>query len=122
MADAIDLRLSPGSRELDLSGGQLHFVSGLESVRQDLETVLAFVRGEWFLEPDAVGIPIFDRVLVKNPNLSYIRSVYAEALRARAHVTAVSELKVTLDRANRTLKIAFVVTTDLGGTVSGSVG
>ena len=117
MADTFDLKLRSGN-ELDLAGGQLNLVGGAAWVRQAIETSLSLVKGEWFLDP-TLGMPYFDQVLVKNPNLSLVRSVFKKAILAVPHVTGLPTLDLSFDRAARELSLSFVATTDLG-LVSGS--
>ena len=117
MADTFDLKLRSGN-ELDLSGGQLQLVGGAAWVRQAIQTSISLVLGEWFIDP-TVGMPYFDQVLVKNPNLSLVRSVFKKAILAVPHVTGLPTLDLNFDRAARELSLSFVATTDLG-LVSGS--
>jgi hypothetical protein len=117
MPDTFDLKLR-GGNELDLSGGQLQLVGGAAWVRQAIETSLSLVKGEWFIDP-TVGMPYFDQVLVKNPNLSLVRSVFKKAILAVPHVTGLPTLDLAFHRAARQLSLSFVATTDLG-LVSGS--
>ncbi len=110
MADTFDLKLR-GGNELDLSGGQLQLVGGAPWVRQAIQTSLSLVRGEWFLDP-TLGMPYFDQVLGKNPNLSLVRSVFKKAILAVPHVTGLPTLNLSFNRAARELSLSFVATTE----------
>ncbi len=112
----MNLRLL-GGNELDLSGGRLNFVSGPDETRQAIQTALSLVKGEWFLDTDA-GVPLFERILVKGPNLALVKSVIRKTVLAVPRVTGVPVLEVTFNRAARSLAVQFTATSD-AGTVSG---
>lgn len=109
-----DWKSDPATGELVI-GDDIVMVSGPDSIRQDAEERLGYVRGEWFLEPeDDEAIPLFDRVLVKNPNLAALRSIYEKALLATPGVKTVLSLTIAFDRAARRARIDFRASTDLG--------
>ncbi len=92
------------------------------SIRQDVEERLAYARGEWFIDPeDDSALPYFERILVHNPNLAAIRSLYEKTILATPGVKAIVTLGLQLDRQTRRLAVNFTVSTDLGA-VTGSVG
>jgi hypothetical protein len=97
-----------------------------DSIRQDVEERLQNVRGEWFLDPDDQdAIPLFDGVLVKNPNLATIRGIYERAILATPGVGSVLAMDLQLDRAARRLSIKFTASTyqgEIAASVSIAVG
>jgi len=93
-ASGYDLALRPGN-ELDLTGGQLNFVGGAAWVAQNVQCHLSLVLGEWFLDPTQ-GVPYFDSILVKNPNMPLVRSILMKAILAVPHVTGIASLNITL--------------------------
>jgi hypothetical protein len=99
-----------GGNELDLTGGRLNFVTDADEVRQLIGTRLALVRGEWFLDPDA-GLPLFERVLVKAPNLALVKNEVRKVILATPGVTALASLDLALDRS-RALSGSWVARTD----------
>jgi hypothetical protein len=113
-------RLLDGN-ELDLSRGQIQFTSGADAVRQSIQTRLQLVKTEWFLDADA-GVPLFDRVLGKDPGLAIAKNEIGKIILGTQHVTGIVSLDVRLDPGERKLFIAFVATTDLGVAASGSIG
>ncbi len=54
--DRIDFLLDPVTRDLDVSGGQLHFSKGLQGVAQGVDILVNMIRGEWFLN-QLIGVP-----------------------------------------------------------------
>lgn len=112
--DPRDLAVDPDTGELLFDEtGDLVFVSGVASVRQDLESRLALVRGEWFLD-EAAGIPLFEDVLKKAPALATVEAAYRSAIMATEGVRSILSFAMKLDRASRRLAITFSVDTDAG--------
>lgn len=106
--------------DLALVDGDLQLVSGVEAIRQDAQLRLRFIRGEWFLDP-TVGVPYFQDVFVKNPDLARIRAVLIDELRRTPGIVEVPELTVTLDSATRRLTGTFRAVTSAGD-VTGQIG
>lgn len=82
----LDLSLDAAGR-LDLS-----IVDGEDQIRQEVETRLQMVRGQWFLDTRA-GIPYGTSVFVKNPDLDLIAAelrVQALAVNGVTDVTSVN--------------------------------
>lgn len=47
--DKIDFLIDPVTNDLDVSGGRLHFSTGLQAVAQGVGIRVRMIRGEWFL-------------------------------------------------------------------------
>jgi hypothetical protein len=58
--------------DLDLS--RPGFIDGREYAAQKIRQRLAFLLGEWFVD-QSLGMPWFEGILVKDPNLEWIRGV-----------------------------------------------
>lgn len=92
-----------------------------EVVAQAIRCRLKVVLGEWYQDP-TIGVALFEDVAVKNPNLPYIRSIYAAAIASVPGVKTVDSVSVSIaDRANRKLKVDFACTADDDSIISGSV-
>lgn len=111
-----DWKSDPVTGELVIENGDIAMVSGIDSIRQDLEDRLSLVRGEWFLDATA-GVPLFESVLVKNASAQAIGSVYRKAILATLGVTGIQSLTAKIDRRARTASIDFVAETDEGAIV-----
>ena len=120
MADAVRDLLLDSSGDLVVTDGDLQLVGGADSIRQDAEVRLRFVRGEWFLATVA-GVPYFDEILVKSPNLARVRALLVAELLATPGVSAVTDLSLALDGAARRLTGTFAAASDLGA-ISGAIG
>lgn len=110
---ARDLKLDPTTGDLALSGGDLVLVSGVEAIAQDLRFRLRFFAGEWFADIDQ-GLPYFDQVLVKNPNVDQVRGIFRDCILGTDGVKNLLDLSLAFDSALRTLTLTFKVDTDLG--------
>lgn len=102
---------NPVIGDLMLTDGQVTLTEDLQtSVMQHLYVRLRLFLGEWFLNT-AEGIPYFTRILVKNPSLSLITSIFRRVILETPGVASVSNLKVELDGATRTLSMtSFEIT------------
>ena len=117
---ARDLRLDPLTGDLDLSGGQLHLTEGVEAIAQSIRARLLFFLGEWFLDPIA-GVKYFGSVLVKNPQIPVIQSLFRAEILKTPGVASIDSLVLTYSATTRSLAVAFRVITDTGELLSGTV-
>lgn len=112
--DPRDFAVDPDTGELLFDEtGDIVFVSGVAAVRQELDSNLSLVRGEWFLDASA-GIPLFEDVLKKAPSLATVEAAYRAAIMATEGVRSILSFSLKLDRRLRRLLITFSVDTDAG--------
>jgi hypothetical protein len=109
---AIDIN-PDGLNDLLLMGGDLVLVADLAAIEQEILIRLQFIRGEWFLDTTA-GLPYFDNILVKAPNLAAIRTIFVNEILASAGIKSVLSLELDFDRKARTLTVTFSANTDVG--------
>ncbi len=91
-------------------------VRGVEAVRLRLTSRLKFFKGEWFLDKRQ-GMPYFEAVFVKNPDLSLVQSIFRRALLATPGVLSVARIVTTFDRASRSFVIDPLEIVLTGGVV-----
>lgn len=60
--------------------GRPTFVKDLEAKAQQVRIRLKTIQGEYFLDPN-LGIPYFQDILVKNPNLHFVEFIFSDELR-----------------------------------------
>lgn len=109
-----DLAEDPETRELIMVAGDLVLTRDLDAIRQDIDKRLRTFRGEWFLD-ESEGVPYFESVLVKSPDLSAIQSVFRRELLAVDGVDKVNSLlSLDFNRATRKLSVTWSVLSDLG--------
>lgn len=73
-----------------------------QRIRHRLQTF----RGECFLDRD-VGVPYFEEVCKKNPDLARIRSLLASVISGVEGVAKILSLEVLFNRATRELSVEF---------------
>ena len=118
---ALFLALDPVNHDLYLdSNFQITMTTDTRTaVAQAIQCVLQTVQGESPLAPLA-GIPMFDQVLVKNPNLATLQHLFAAAIAKVEGVAQVISVNLKLNSATRTLTVNFVVRATNGTVVQGS--
>lgn len=87
-----------------------------EELSQLITTRLQTYSGEAFSNR-AIGIPYFEQVLIKNPNLPLIRSIIAAEVASIPGVRDVLRVDLTLDKLNRKLNGTIEVRSTAGEVV-----
>ena len=108
-----DLSLDATTGDFLMSQGDLYLTTEYNAIAQDVRVRLRFFRGEWFLDLDA-GVPFYEAILVKSPNLAVIRDIIGEAILEAPGVKSITSLTLDFNRATRELTVAATVNTDLG--------
>ena len=108
-----DISVDPSTGDLDLNGAQLNKVEGGEAVAQEIRIGLRLFQGEWFLD-QRVGMPYFQSIFVKNPNINLLRDLFRRAIKSVPGVTTVDRMVMGLDAATRTLDVSFTCQTAVG--------
>jgi hypothetical protein len=85
----------------------------LQGIRQQVMLRLGFFRGEWFLDEDR-GVPWYEEILIKSPNLIRIREIFREAILSVSGIREVTYLDLRFSAFARTLDVNFRASTDLG--------
>jgi hypothetical protein len=101
----MDLALNE-NHDLDLFNGDLFLVSEVDAVTQYLKQRMKLFLGEWFLD-EASGIPYFDRILVKNPNLVEIDAIFKNEILSTPGVVELLEFSINIDGQARSMRLAF---------------
>ncbi len=111
MATRLDLLLGPSG--VVIRNGDWAFAEDRTGIQQRISQVLKTIAGDWFLDLD-YGIPYFEQILVKNPNLPSVQDLFRRALLSVKGVSSVERLTLDLNTTSRTLTVNWVVLTDLG--------
>ena len=104
----------------DISNGDIQLIGDEPAIAQAVTIALMFFKGEWFLDASA-GVPYFQNVLVKNPDVTLLQGIFRKAILDVEGVSSLVSLDVTYDRAARNLTVAWSAladTTLLKGTVT----
>lgn len=106
-----DILLDDATNDLDLSrGGDLTLTP---DVAQAIRIRLKFFRGEWFLDREQ-GVPWFEQIFVKNPNLEHVRAIFRKVIVDTPGVGDVRTVEVTYDPLTRGLSLEFEADSDYG--------
>jgi hypothetical protein len=104
-----NLYLDSTTGDLALSNFQLRLTSTLtEYMAQKIENVLMTFAGEWFLDY-TIGIPYFDRVLIKTANINSVRNIFLIAITDIPEVEKVLEFVVDYVSTTREYSISFKI-------------
>lgn len=103
-----DLKLT-SSGDLDIN--ELGDVSTTSSVSQAVAVRLRWFLGEWRLGP-TFGLPYYEEVFVKNPNLTKIKFLLRELVIGVEGVSDVTKIEIELDRKTRRAQIAVAFVAD----------
>jgi len=112
----IKLDYTGQSGDIALEQNQIVLAFGEDAIEQQLRTRLRFFFEEWFLDQRA-GIPYYREILIKNPNLQLVRSIYKEAIESTPGIDSADSIQLSIDGATRTLSLYFTATMDTGQTL-----
>lgn len=101
-----DLALDQSTGDLLFTNGDLSLNSGLEAIRQCLQSRLSFFLGEWFLDID-LGVPYYQDVLKKNPDPVVLDGVFKQTILGTPGVIGLDEFDMQLDTSARLFTLKF---------------
>lgn len=108
-----DLALSAATHDLIINDKNLLLINNAERVAQQIKITLLAFKGEWFLD-QRFGVPYLDSVMVKNPNMAYIRGILRTKILDVPGVKTVVSLSCALNVQERTLTVSYEVSTEYG--------
>lgn len=113
-----DFLLIEGTNNLAITGFDFSFTnSNSEYVAQKLRIRLSFFLGEWYLNTNK-GLPYFQEIFKKNPNLNLIEDVFKTEIISIDYVEEIVSFDIQADVGTRKLTINFVVKLTDGSLVS----
>lgn len=108
--------------DLLITNGQITIVSDInEALALKLRNKFRLFLGEWFLDT-RVGVPWFEAVLVKAPDLGVIKQIFTQVILGTEGMASVEEMVLDFDNAARELDFTFRALTDSGAIISGGAG
>src|ERR1700682_74296 len=108
--------------DLDISSGNFKLVTDVPTcAAQELNSKFKFFLGECFADK-RLGVPYFQFVLVKNPNLGIVRQVFMAVIKSVTEITGVVSADITYVSTLRNATAKFVVSTKGGVLLSGGPG
>lgn len=107
-----DLALNVKTNDLVINKDVI-LIDNAERVAQQIRIRLNSFLGEWFLNT-SYGLPYLEYILIKNPNLTLVRSILRKQIASVDDVAKVNSLTVTLDNKTRKLTVDFECATSYG--------
>ena len=104
----LDILLTPDG---DLNITENGDIQLTESVRQTVRIRLLWFFREWRFAPQ-FGIPYFEDVLIKNPNITRIRTHIRREVLSVREVIDIRDLRLEINAQRRKARISFVVVTN----------
>lgn len=92
--------------DLLVTNNALTIIEGDAAISQHLSVRLQFFKGEWVMDV-RLGIPYYEYVLVKNPDLSLVRSIFRKAILDTPGIDTLEEFTLSYDNPSRTLGLSF---------------
>ena len=100
-----------GDEYADATG--LAMTGDLPGIKQQVTLRIGFFKGEWFLDEER-GVPWYEEIIVKNPNLIRIREIFRDASLSVTGIREVTFMELLFSAYIRTLSVNFRASTDLG--------
>lgn len=92
----------------------------IDTLEQRIRTRLQTFMGEWYLDED-MGVPYFQEVLVKNPDVSRVRALLLTALLSVEGVKQVTQFDVAFIPGDRRFTVNFHCISDDEEVVEGTI-
>lgn len=101
-----DIKLSTLTNDLEVTNGDLDIILMDGAIRQSLLQRLRLFLGEWFLDTSH-GVPYFQSILVKNPNLDLIQATIKNVVLSTPGITELLTFEFDYNNATRVLSVSF---------------
>lgn len=99
--------------DLQVVDGEVQIVTDVEAVRQFLKQKLKTILNTHFLDL-SLGLDYLGLVLVKNPNLDVITTIFVNEIVTTPGIISLDEFDMNFDTVNRELSLAFTAQTKDG--------
>ena len=109
-----DLALIENDNNLEVTNFDLVLTGGSLYVANKIRIRLKTFKNEWYLNINA-GLPYYESILIKNPNLDYVADLYITEILGTEGVKEIDEFNLEVE--GRDLKIAFIAILDNGDSV-----
>lgn len=109
-----------GDLEVGRDGQLVCTLTTAETLAQRIRTRMQTFLGEYYLD-ERVGVPYFEEVQRKNPDISSVRALLLAELLRVPGVKSVSQFDTEFDSKARTFKIYFQATSDEGIPLEGEL-
>ena len=103
-----DLALDPLTGDILIKDASFSIVRGDDALLQHLALRLRFFLAEWFLDL-RVGIPYYEDILIKNPDLVLVQGIFREVILETPGVDSISRFDLSVESSTRVMKLDFTV-------------
>lgn len=107
-----DLKMTDDG-DIQIDGGSLSLVTGVDGIRQDLIQKLRTFLGEWFLDLSD-GVSYYQNILIKNPSPQVVESLLQDRILSTPGVIEILSFNLDYDPVLRKLTGAFEVRSEEG--------
>jgi hypothetical protein len=108
--------------DLDISTGNLRVETSVaQCTAWKLSNLFGLFKGEWFRD-QRVGVPYFQYVLISNPNLAVISSLFRQVALSAPGVGGVSDVNLDFTPSTRSLEADLTIQTNDGAVLVGGPG
>ena len=108
-----DLLLNVTNHDVEVDAYDLSLVEDQGHIAQSLRIRLLLFLGEWFLDTDE-GVPFFQDVFKKNPNLGAIEAALKQRILGTPGVTELISFSLEFNESGRQLTVDFEANTTFG--------
>ena len=117
-----NLYLDPNTNDLVLNGSKnlAMTANAVELLAQRITNRLRFFKAEWYLDR-SLGVPYFEEVLKKNPNIAKVRALLLSVVAKTNGVAKVLAFDTIFDAQTRIFSVNFKVQSSDGSVVQGVV-
>lgn len=88
------------------SAGLPFFIGSADEAVQRLRVRFLFFLGEWYRD-QLLGVPYFEHVLIKRPNLTLVRSLWRQLILDTPGIARLNRLTESFDPVTRSLRPVF---------------
>jgi len=110
---SLDIGLNRDTHDLEFIDNDIVIVETQDQLDQTLKIRLLFFQGEWYLDIKQ-GLPFYEKILVKNPNLPDIDNIIKAEIIDTPEVQELLSYSSDYDPLLRTYAVRFKVRTDFG--------
>jgi hypothetical protein len=94
------------SQDLVVFNRDISILRDDQEIAQNIRVRLQFYRGEWFLDIDS-GVPYFESILKKNPDLIEVDRIFKVAILDAPEVVRITEYSSEFDTKRRVFSVSF---------------
>jgi hypothetical protein len=108
-----ELELDPATWDVKVP---FNILRGAPAIAQRLQVRLRFFKREWFLD-QRQGMPYFEAILIKNPDVTLVQSLFRRAILSTPGVLSIVKLRTSLNAAERVFTITPLEILLTGGVI-----